>query len=88
MDLPKAYYSDMGYIWVERRSAGWPWILKAAMQMASNSNEYHVRWGVVYEGINPDVLVTDKHDMPCFEQPCECCRKIEAHQFLMVEMDS
>ena len=83
--LPKAYYSDSGFIWVERRSAPWPFIQKAAMEMASNSNEYGIRWGVVYEGVNPSVRVTDEHEMPCAEQPCKCCRTIEAHQFQMVE---
>lgn len=83
---PFVYYSDVGMLWVERYAAPWPYIQRAAMRMASNSNEYHVRWGVQYEGINPRVKVTKDKEMPCIEE-CTCCRYIEAHQFMMVEMD-
>ena len=87
MTDPRAYVNDDGYIWVERRSAPWPYIHRAAMAMAALHNEPGWRWGVTYEGIRSDVLVTDMHEAPCIEQPCKCCRRIEAHQFFMVERD-
>jgi hypothetical protein len=77
---------DTGFLWIERRSAAWPYIQRAAMEAAAMTNSYGFHFGVTYEGIRQSVKVTDEHEMPCAED-CSCCRVIEAHQFQIVERD-
>jgi hypothetical protein len=78
---------DNGMLWIERRSAPWPFISRAAMRAASLTDGYRDHHGVVYEGIRKAVRVSDKHEMPCKDTSCSCCRYIEAHQFQIVESD-
>jgi hypothetical protein len=75
---------NQDYIWIERYAAPWPWIRRKALHIASNYFCGYGKCGIVYEGIRSGIKVNDNNADVCIEE-CECCRRIEAHQFLMAE---
>lgn len=88
------YVNDDGDIWVERGSVPWPRARHEAWNVADTGWTW-AAVGLVYEGIQHDVLVSDGHEMPCeaayeakqrgVAPTCGCCRLIQAYHFRTAE---
>jgi hypothetical protein len=56
------YVNDEGDIWIERGSAAWPRIVREARWMADELLDVYPNGILLYEGIDPDVRVSDNHE--------------------------
>lgn len=84
------YVNDDGDVWVERGSVPWPQARRAALE-ACDTGWTWAEVGLVYEGKQDGVLVSDEHEMPCETAretnppECSCCRRIDAYHWRQVE---
>jgi hypothetical protein len=83
------YVNDDGDVWVERGPVRWP--TEVWMQAREGLDYWDTDDRLVYDGIQHDVLVSDKEEAACSSAheavaegrppTCGCCRVIDAYHF-------
>lgn len=79
------YVNEEGDIWIERGSVPWPQARREAWSVTDTGWTW-AEVGLVYEGIDHGILVSDENEAPCENAPdCMCCRRIDAYHFRTIE---